>query len=417
MGNSAASKVTDFGTGRIGEIIRAIEEKHKNKIRNLPEDLLLEELCTSMQISALELDTLITSNSPVFRTVKGHVFETFFDELVERSGHETVIRGGDDEIDRLVNGITLQLKTPTEAGTSGQVVQYKTHKTHGAKSEQESLDYYSKEDHFAEILVGLVSYDPLNLLFLAKDEIPRHPKSPSHLLSPFKVNWVESDALNAFGRIGIETPDLSMFKASGEEELLPKTSAKIGVASSIIIRTILSESNFRIWDMSVRGFIREYVLNRTLQESGIEPIDPMTTGRPRSDKADLVITRPNGSLVYLQMKGVSTNNCRFNRSNPEIATETQLTRGRVNDHPTQSRLYLASDFDYLVLALDPPMVNKCRISAGMESELSWEFFAIPVEELGRHSEMNHRLRSLQKYGYKELQNYKITDWNLFASNC
>ena len=47
----------------------------------------------------------------------------------------------------------------------------------------------------------------------------------------------------------------------------------------------------------------------------------------------------------------------FNGKDSIIATETQLTRGRVSNHPTQSRLYLKTDFDYLILCVDPPLVR------------------------------------------------------------
>ena len=44
--------------------------------------------------------------------------------------------------------------------------------------------------------------------------------------------------------------------------------------------------------------------------------------------------------------------------NSIIDIETQLSRGRVNDHPTQSRLYHFTDFEYLILALDPSYARR-----------------------------------------------------------
>lgn len=102
------------------------------------------------------------------RTVKGHVFETYFDDLIESCGQESEGIGGDSGIDRIVNGITLQLKTPTAAGTKGPYVQYKTHKTHGAKSEQGSYDYYHTVDEFADTswpLTNLLSCELLHAPF------------------------------------------------------------------------------------------------------------------------------------------------------------------------------------------------------------------------------------------------------------
>ena len=77
------------------------------------------------------MDELIANNPAVLRPIQGHAFEVIFDYLVHSSGFQIQTVGGDGDIDRIVNGIKLQLKTPYSAGTKGTIVQYKTHKTHG----------------------------------------------------------------------------------------------------------------------------------------------------------------------------------------------------------------------------------------------------------------------------------------------
>lgn len=409
--NSGISKNTAYGTGRIGEIIDSIEARHNKPVDEISAETLLTELCNAMQITPAVLDDLIANNSPVLRTVKGHAFETFFDLLLESINVKSTVIGGDDEVDRVVNGHKLQLKTPTESGSRGDLVQYKTHKTHGAKSERESLDYYSTEDSFADILVGLVSYKPLKIIFLDKADLPRHAKSHKHLQSPFTVNILNNPILNDFERIGIRLEEeLVADDFDLSVQLLPQTSAVIGVSSEVIIRTILSRSNFRIWDMSVRGFIRERIFNDALDGSSVSHVDPLSTGRARADKADVVLRIPGKGDIFIQMKGISTNNCNFNFEDPEIATETQLTRGRVNDHPTQSRLYLNSDFDFLVLAVDPPVAQICGSKSRVEPGLDWEFYAIPTEVLRNHAAMPHRLNAVQKFRYSKLQEFRVRDW-------
>ena len=407
--------VSGYGTGRIGDIIYSIESRYEKRIAEVLDRDLLQELCTAMQFSPKSLDDLIANNSPVMRTVKGHVFETFFDEILREGGYSSEVVGGDTEIDRVVHGKKLQLKTPTESGTKGNLVQFKTHKTHGAKSEMESMDYYSTVDHFADYLVGLISYEPLNILIMSPDELPRHKLSERHIQSPFTLDWSKAKGLNAFDRIGVDFSKIKRFGQDTDNELLPRTASKIGVDSGVILRTILSQPNFRIWDMSIRGFIREQVFKESLNSSGVATMNPMESGRPRADKADLAIKVRDG-LIMMQMKGVSTNNCNFDIEDPEIATETQLTRGRVNDHPTQSRLYLKSDFDTLIIGLDPPIVEICREKISGKKELKWEFYAIPVEKLLVHPSMPHRLKSLQKFKYSELQQYLVDDWKNFVRN-
>jgi hypothetical protein len=86
-------------------------------------------------------------------------------------------------------------------------------------------------------------------------------------------------------------------------------------------------------------------------------------------------------------------------------------RGRVNDHPTQSRLYLKTDFDYLIVGIDPSLVQKYHLEVNLSSELTWEFYAIPTDKLIGHPRMPHRLNSLQKLRYLDFQNYLIgKDW-------
>lgn len=398
-----------YGTGRIGEVISHLKKVYGIEIANIPADKKLAALCESLQMQVGTFDRMISENSPVYRTVKGHAFESFLDALLRDNGFKVKEVGGDDAIDRIVHGKTLQLKTCTEAGTKGDFVQFKTHKTHGAKSEQESMDYYHRADHFAEYLVGLVSYDPFNVLILDKSELPRHDLSRHHILSPFTVNWTKHKGLNAFERIGVSLRNTTTTKPVAGKEVLPLTSKKLGINSDVILNTILNEANFRIWDMSIRGFSREVIFHETVTAHGLKMYKPSQLRTARADKADHAL-KMGGKNRFIQMKGISTNNCNLSARDPIIATETQLTRGRVNDHQTQSRLYLRTDFDFLVLAVDPPVVDMCRKASKTGSGLDWEFYLVPTSNLEGHHVMPHRLKSLQKFSYSSIQQYRITDW-------
>lgn len=398
-----------YGNGRIGEIIKHLEATYGQAVKSLSSTIKLKALCENLQMSEQTFDRMISENSPVLRTVKGHVFESFFDYLLTENDIAVTEVGGDDAVDRIVNNHTLQLKTYTEAGTKGSLVQYKTHKTHGAKSEKESMDYYHSADHFADFLIGLISYDPLNLIVLSKDELPRHSKSPSHILSPFTINWEQHKGLNALNRIGVELKKTGFQTPKDKNELLPLTAKKIGIGSNIILNTILNTANFRIWDMSIRGFSREIVFKQLAKLHKIKIYEPSDLRSTRSDKADHALKLANKN-IFIQMKGISTNNCDFTLADPLLATETQLTRGRVNDHPTQSRLYLTTDFDFLVLGLDPPIVDICKKVSNQGEGLEWEFYLIPTTELEAHHSMPHRLKSIQKFYYSQIQTYKIINW-------
>ncbi len=403
----------DYGTGRIKDVIDGLQADHPGTpVRDIPAPVKLHAVCESLLLTPTALDNLIVDNSPVLRTVKGHAFEAFFDQLM--ADNQVVVEevGGDDAVDRIVNGYSLQLKTPTLAGTKGMDIQFKTHKTHGAKSEQESFDYYHKKEHFADFLVGLVSYDPLRILIFRRDELPTHPNSPEHILSPFTITWDGHPALNAFGRIGVQGQiNHNNSLIAGKNELLPRCAKFLNLNSNVILNTILNEANFRIWDMAIRGFAREAVFNSYLDRNDVASLLPASVRSERADKSDHAIQEIETDAYYfLQMKGLSVNNCDLLGSDPTVATETQLTRGRVNDHQTQSRLYLVSDFDFLVIGIDPPLslIYQKRIG-NVNAKLEWQFYAIPTKDLDTHPRMPHRLKSLQKFKYNEIQKYRIDE--------
>lgn len=358
---------------------------------------------------------MLSEHSPVLRTIKGHAFEAVFDEIVEYNGHNVEEIGGDTNVDRIVNGHTLQLKTPNASGTKGFNVEYKTHKTHGAKSEKEGMSYYHLVEKFPDFLVGLISYEPLQIIFLERKILTLHPKDLNYVKSPFKISWENHGGLNAFDKIGITDfkNNPSVYTATSKE-LLPKSAKLLGLNTEIILNTILRESNFRIWDMSIRGFAKEMAFKVFLDSFNIKYLPPENSQRTdaRANKSDLVlINNLTKEMEFLQVKGLSVNNCKFLGKQSIVAIETQLTRGRVNDDPTQSRLYYFTDFDWLIVGLEPCLAKMFRRECELLPELEWEFYAVPTKNLKSHSRMKHRLNSVQKFTYLDFQKYKIsTQW-------
>ncbi len=405
--------VTELESGRISDIINALKKHHNGQpMSRIPTKDKIDALCSALDLNYDEFDTLIADNSPVLRTVKGHCFEVAMEYILSQNKIESEDVGGDSDIDLLVNGHNLQLKTPNLGGTTDTEFEYKTHKTHGAKSELESMDYYHKVSDFADFFVGLISYKPFRVFIIPREKLPRHPKDNRYIKSPFKISLDgdnlftgKSPYINAFHLLGINISQIRISDiANATNELLPKSSMTIGVNSDIIVNTILREPNFRIWDMSIRGFAREVVVKRYLNKIGVCFSDkPSQYKKDRGEKSDLAIIRNDGPL-FIQVKGISTNNCIFNNLNSIIATETQLTRGRVNDHPTQSRLYKISDFDYLLLAIDPP------ISYMVYKEPIWKIFLIPSNKLKTHSKFPNRYNTLQKFLASTLLDYEIQNY-------
>ena len=281
----------NISSGRIAEIYDFAEKHFQKAPADLPTDLKLGLLCAVMRISAQDIDEIIADHSEVSRTIKGHAFEVVFDTMMHTNGIVCTEVGGDSDVDRVINGFTLQLKTPYEAGCSTGIVSYKTHKTHGAKSQNESFNYYHKAEEFADFLVGLVSYHPFRVVIIDKQKLPRVQGHTEYILSPMFIPNNDPATINAYGNLGI-TGTLSFpenLLNLEDNECLPKSSGLLDMRSDYILRAIFIKDNFRIWDMNMRGFIREHVLTKTLKSHRIHVYPAKATGLDRSDKCDIVL--------------------------------------------------------------------------------------------------------------------------------
>lgn len=191
-------------SGRISEIIDISEIFFNKKATDLSPELKADILCSVMRITRDDLDHVIANHSEVCRTIKGHAFEVVFDSMMSINNVNCIELGGDTDIDRIINNYTLQLKTPYSNGCSDGIVSYKTHKTHGAKSQMESVDYYHKVDDFADFLVGLVSYEPFTVLIVPKTSLPRVLEHSNYIQSPMYLNIDDPAINNNFKQLGIK---------------------------------------------------------------------------------------------------------------------------------------------------------------------------------------------------------------------
>lgn len=403
--------IENMHSGRISEIYDLAEEYFNCPPAYLNPEIKLQILCTVMNITPNDLDTIITEHSEVNRTIKGHAFEVAFDTMMLYNDINCEEVGGDTDVDRVINGSSLQLKTPYMAGCNFDegIVSYKTHKTHGAKSQRESVDYYHKVSDFADYLVGLVTYEPFQVIVVPKEELPRVKRYRAYIESPLFIKYSSMDKINNFEQLGIEK-QLSFPKDLlnlEDNECLPISSKTLQLKSDFILRAIFIKDNFRIWDMNIRGFIREHVLNNVLLEYGIRTYPVSITRLERSDKCDLVLKSRRNNFVRFQVKGLTWRGCRLNGKDTVIDCETQLSRGHVNDHPTQSRLYQTTDFDYLIIAIEPPYINTLSLHTFGEYNYNWQFYCIPTSDLRRHHLYTNRIASHQYISFEQLENYII----------
>ena len=400
-----------FGFGRIDEIIDALLKQYNVKsIASVPLEDKIKALCFTVGLSVKEFDDMVANNSPVLRSVKGHCFEVVFERLLANNGYYSEAVGGDSDTDLVVNGLSLQLKTPNMGGTDETKIQYKTHKTHGAKSLDESKEYLHTVDDFADYLVGLINYNPLEVYIIPKNLLPRWAEDSHYIESPFTLPLPNPqmqsneyfEFINNFCQLGLSIKDFSVDIYPTDNELLPNTSHELGLKSEIIIDSIMRKCNFRIWDMSIRGFTRETAMERWLNKKGVPfSTHPEKYRDNRADKADVVLlTKP--LTTFVQVKGLTLGGCKFNGEKTILDVESQLSRGRVNDDETKSRLYKTTDFDYLGVVVDP-LVNY-NICGRME----WDYFLIPTSLLKTHPNYPRRIFSHQYLVYKDIQQFRLT---------
>ena len=406
-------------TGRIGEIIsKACEYYNVSRITQLTDKQKLDFLCATSQIDSTSLDEIVANSPEVMRTVKGHTFEVVFEKMMALNNITCDDIGGDSDVDLVVNGISTQLKTPFINGCSDDVMSYKTHKTHGAKSEQESMDYYHKVSDFADYLIGLVSYTPFEVVIIPKDELPTVPSNADYIQSPMYISIKQRNYINQFNRLNIYKQLLFPQEeiTVSDSEILPLSANAISVKSEFILNSIYRPENFRIWDMNMRGFIRERSLRNLFTNNSIHTFPPTITGLERPEKSDLVLQKKNGDYVRFQVKGLTINGCTFSGQSSRIDCETQLSRGRVNDHPTQSRLYKVSDFEFVIIAMDPPYTNHFNLEVFSTPKYQWSYYCVPVASLKVHPTYTSRIDSHQYILYTDLLQFQIDEnwltlWN------
>lgn len=333
-------------------------------------------LLKTIRINTADFDVFLSTSPHILRSVRGHAFEIWFDrEMVER-GYSLTRVGGDNVVDRIYKGKTLQLKTPFLNGTiENKIVRYKMHKTHG--SERKPLCYYKKEE-FADFLVALhptngVIICPKEKL-LTRGEVSSRLDYKNYIADPLPFDW-NTKWLNRYDLLGIDIKDSPKITehSKGENILFPKTILKIGFTDYDIVHSILDESNFRIWEQLIKGSVREFHFRKFAAQSQVklfESTEGELNGRERQ-KVDFLLE--NG--IKIQVKGLTRGMC----TNKVLGCETQCSHGRV---PT--RLYKTSDFDYLAIVIDPESLPKELEKTQQINVNDYNFLIVPMSRLPVH---------------------------------
>jgi len=261
-----------------------------------------------------------------------------------RSGYDCRKAGGEDVVDRRLNGHTVQLKTPYWRGTvEGKSVSYRMHKTHGPETHPDAL-YLPNE--FAEIFVGLhpkggVIICPREKLSTRGQLNPKLPY-PERISDPLPFDW-NTPWFDRYDLLGIDREKLA-FTEAPESKILPRMSKAVKYSDSEIIRAIMAPENFRVWVQLIVGSVREFHFLRFVEKNSFTLKEPADLDSRSREKVDYVYEPKRGKPLRIQVKGLTKGMCDGNI----LGVETQGSHSR-----PPARLYRRDDFEILVIVIDP----------------------------------------------------------------
>lgn len=331
-----------------------------------------------IRMTPAEFDAFCSSEPHVVRSLKGHCFEAWFDDLLTRAGYHCEEIGGDSLFDRRVNGKTLQLKTPYQRGTvDGVKVSYRMHKTHGPERFPDVL--YRRED-FADFLVGHRRGNDVLICPAAnmplKKEVQKKSPWPDYIADPTPFNW-NCEWVNRYDLIGVDAKRISADE-SGDSLFFPAIARAVGFNDVYIVKAILNPRNFRVWQQNIVGSVREFHFKKWLTGQGFRlqtPAEARLDYRSRN-KVDLICFR-SGSIegARIQVKGLTKSLCKGNIA----GVETKNSHGR-----PPLRLYRRTDFDYLAVVVDPGVIPSLIATAKSVDQAAYNFVLVSARDLPLH---------------------------------
>jgi len=316
------------------------------------------------------LEEFILENSHIWRPIRGHCFETWFDKLMKKLGHKIEPVGGDDTVDRVLNGKTLQLKTPYNNGTKKDVrVSFALHKTHGLEKRPHNL---YKPETFADFLIG--QHPDGSIIICPKDQIPTNAEFPGrawpeYLADPVSFEW-NTKWKNRFDLLGIKLDKIPDLANEEENKLFPKIGKETDLTDFEIVMTIMQPENFRVLEQNLKGSIRELHFDSACDKRKIKLTDVPKESKTR-EKIKVDFIAPNGKKI--QVKGRTKTLC----DGKIIGVEVKGSHGRI-----PQRLYRKSDFDILAVVLDPGSIPE-EVKGIDHNEYNFVLFSsddLPIHE-------------------------------------
>ena len=323
-----------------------------------------------IEVNNLDLsivETIAAKDANILRPIKGVAFEVYFQKILTNAVENLkIIAGvGDSDIDLVVNGKNLQLKTIDAGSTiNDKFVGVALHKTHGNEKRPHNL--YNTEKSTFDFLVVL--HPKSGVMIVPYAEIPLHNTYKSHLADPAKFDWT-TEWINRWDLLGFDH-----LKGVSLDSRTPPQNSHLPFLSNVtyledyeIIEMMCRPEYFRAAVMGLKGNIKQHWFINQLAIAGHKPLEPI---EPYC-KYDVYIFDKQQNKIRIQIKGTSKNMC--DSSQNTIGVEVMGTHGQF-----PHRGYKKTMFDYVAIVVSEFQLPAVYKGTGMH------FVLIPMSDLPLH---------------------------------
>jgi hypothetical protein len=312
------------------------------------------------------IDNVVKSDSNILRPIKGVAFEEYLKKLLKNYDKNIIIEEGkgDSDVDLVVNGLNLQLKTIATGYTKEKIkIAVSLHKTHGDETVPNNL--YKISNKTFDFLC--VFHPEKGVLIIPFDKIPLHNKWNEYLADPAYFEW-NSVWINRWDLLNINVEDKGLdLREIPLKSELPFLSSETFLEDYEIIEMLCRPEYFRAAVMGLKGNLKEEWFKNILIKNGFKYENPQST----YSKFDVLLYTKNNTEYKIQVKGTSKNMCSLEKNT--IGFEIMGTHGQF-----PKRGYKQSSIDFIAIIISEDQLNQEFDLKGLN------FIIIPSNDLPRH---------------------------------
>lgn len=314
------------------------------------------------------VEEVAISDANILRPIKGVAFEEYFRKLISLNFPNVKIEDGigDSDIDLIVDGRRLQLKTPDKGSTrNGIQVGVALHKTHGDETRPNNL--YKIANPTFDYLVVL--HPVSGIMIIPYNEIPLNKSWNGCLADPAAFPW-DSEWLNHWELLGIEkmkgvTLDKREIPANS---MLPTLSKETYLEDFEIVEMLCKPEYFRAAVMGLKGNIKEHWFKNKMKQLGFTVLEPDIAYA----KYDLKMLNKLNVEKRIQVKGTSKNMC-------SVVTRTCGFEIMGTHGQFPNRGYRRNSLDYVAV-----IISEDQMPADFPIESGLNFLMLNIHDFPTH---------------------------------